>query len=137
MTGNLLFDLLISAGGVAALVALSFALGALKSATVDEAVARERLSFDEPDFQPARWLVDAKGRAAAAIDHRGGEAAFVFAIGDGVGTRRMRLGAVNASAEGSAVTVLLGDLTRRKLLLAAPTENAAKEWAALLQGQKT
>lgn len=136
VTGNLYLDLLVSAGGVALLAAISYALGAWRTATADEAAARERLAFDEPDFSPVRWYIDAKGRAAVATSGDGREVAVVFAVGDALATRRMKTGALRVRQSGAALDVLLGDFSRRKLALEAPDAATARAWAAALGAEQ-
>jgi hypothetical protein len=137
MTGDLVQDLLISAAGVGVIVVLTYLLGAWRNVRVDETSARERLEFDEPDFQPAVWMVGADGKAAAALSGDGGEIAVVFALGDGLATRRMRRGAASIAARGSVVTILLGDATKSKISLPAPDAAAAAQWTARLRGTGT
>ncbi|MBY0422778.1 MAG: hypothetical protein K2Q06_10785 [Parvularculaceae bacterium] len=132
MTGDPLLDLVISLAGVAALVGLAFLLGATKTLVVDEAAARERLSFDEPDFRPEAWLVDGRGRSAVALSSDGTEAAVVFAVGDGLATRRFRVGAMPASAEGARLVVGLKDVSRPSVAIDAPDAAAAARFVALL-----
>ncbi|HXI86386.1 MAG TPA: hypothetical protein VNH64_02930 [Parvularculaceae bacterium] len=132
MTGNLNLDLVISLGGVALMVAISWALGAWRSVKADEASAPERLAFDEPDFKPAEWFFSADGKAAAAISESGEDVAFVFALGDSLGTRRMRKGAARIATEGRDVTAALGDISAPPLKLRAPDEAAAARWAGRL-----
>lgn len=133
MTGNLYLDLLISLAGIGVMVGVSFLLGAWKNAPVDAASAMDRLAFDEPDFNPVRWMIGADKRAAAALSP-GGEAAFIFAQGDGLATRRFKLGAFKVEQEGTAVTVSFGDVTKPKIRLAAVTEIDAADWAGSLRG---
>jgi len=132
MTGNLYLDLLISFAGIGVMVGVSFLLGAWKNAPVDAASAVDRLAFDEPDFAPARWMISADKRAAAALS-AGGEAAFVFAQGDGLATRRLSHGAFKVEQEGREVIVSFGDITKPKIRLVAGGEAEAAEWAGSLR----
>ena len=134
MTGNLYLDLLISFAGIGVMVGVSFLLGAWKNAPVDAASAIDRLAFDEPDFAPARWMMSADKRAAAALSAAGGEAAFVFAQGDGLATRRLSHGAFKVEQEGREVIVSFGDITKPKIRLVAGGEAEAAEWAGSLRG---
>ncbi|HRX39496.1 MAG TPA: hypothetical protein P5072_08685, partial [Parvularculaceae bacterium] len=72
-------------------------------------------------------------RAAAALS-AGGEAAFIFEQGDGLATRRLKLGAFKVAQEGATVTVSFGDLTKPKIRLVAVTEIDAADWAGSLRG---
>ncbi len=134
MTGNLYLDLLISLGGVAVLVLVSFLLGGWKSAKLDEAAARDRLAFDEPDFRPSEWLFGGDGKSAAALSEDGAEAAFVFALGDGLATRRAALGAVPVKVDGDKVVASLHDPSKWALTLAAGSPEEAARWAGRLSG---
>ncbi len=134
MTGDLYLDLLISLGGVAVLVAVSFVLGGWKSAQIDESGARERLAFDEPDFLPSLWLFGADGKGAAAVSQDGAEAAFVFTLGDGLATRRVRIGAVPIEAKQGDVIATLRDPSKWVLKLAAGSPEEAARWAGRLTG---
>lgn len=127
MTGNLYLDLAISVAAIAVMVAISWALGAWRTIPVEEAAAKERLAFDEPDFAPRRWLMSRDGKAAAALS--GDEAAFVFANGDSLATRRYPLGAFKVSAEGEAIIAAIPDPSRPKIRLTARDAAEAAEWA--------
>jgi hypothetical protein len=137
MTGNTLLDLAISLAGIAVLVAISWALGALRRVGVDEAGARDRLAFDEPDFTPAQWFFGRDGRAAAALSPDGAEAAFVFANGDRLATRRLRTGSFNIAADGAAAVARIGDVTMPRIRLAAGDAATAAQWAQRLGGAST
>lgn len=135
MTGDILLDLAISLGGIAALVAASWLLGGWRTAWASLEAARERLAFDEPDFAPADWCVGVDGKAAAAID-AGGALAVVFVVGDSLATRRLAPGAVDARVDGSSVVVRLGDISRRDVRLAAADEREARAWLGRLGGRR-
>ena len=137
MTGNLLLDLALSAGGVLLLLALSWALGAWKSTPVDEAAARDRLAFDEPDFAVSDIFVAADGRTAAAVSTNGAEAAVVFQVGDRTATRRFPVGSRPVATEGGTITVRLGEISRPNLPLVAADAAEAAAWARRLQGAET
>lgn len=134
MTGNLLLDLLISAGGVAVLVGLSAFLGAWKSTRIDDASARERIRFDEPDFPLGDVAVSADGKAAVAFGADGREAVVVFAVGDGIASRRIAISGAIVSLAGEAVEIALSDPTRRRIRLLAPDAATGARWAGALSG---
>lgn len=134
MTGNPWLDLLISFGGVAVLVGLSFALGGWRSLALDDVLARDRLAFDEPDFIAKDLFISADGKAAAAISEAG-EAVFLFALGDGVATRRLPRGAAKVRTEGKSVVATIGDVSRSRIKLAAADESEAARWAGRLGGE--
>lgn len=133
MTGDLSLDLLISVAAIALMVGISWVMGAWRNVRVDEASAAERLAFDEPDFVPVRWMVGADGKAAAALSENG-EAAFVFAVGDSLATRRFGPGACRIGREGEAVVARLADPSKPALRLRAPNAEIAAEWAGGLGG---
>jgi hypothetical protein len=134
MTGNLYLDLAISLAGVAILVAVSYALGAWRSATLDEDAAVERLAFDEPDFRPGEFFASRDGKSAVLVSQDRSEVAFVFPVGDGLSTRRLRAGGFPVTAQGSAVLAVLRDPSRWTLKLAAADEAEAERWAGRLSG---
>lgn len=134
MTGNLAIDLAISLAGIALMVGVSFLIGAWRSAPVSEAAARERLAFDEPDFEPSRFMVSGDGRAAAAMSGAGDEAAFVFSVGDRLATRRFRRGAFKVRREGGEVVAEISDPSMPKLRLIARNAEEAADWAGGLNG---
>lgn len=132
MTGNVLIDLLISITGVAVLVGVSWALGAFRTVKTDLAAAADRVAFDEPDFRPAEWLFDEGAAAAAALSEDGREVVFVFGVGDKLGSRRMRVGAVPVTLDGTSVSAQTGDVTRGRIRLRAPDADTAARWARRL-----
>jgi hypothetical protein len=73
-------------------------------APVDEAQARDRLAFDEPDFKPGRWLLDEDGKAALA-EGEGGDFALVARLGADLVTRRFRPGGAKAKVESGALFI--------------------------------
>ncbi len=136
MTGNLAIDLAISLAGIAVLVALSLALGAMRSAVVTLDTAAERLAFDEPDFLPREWMVGMDGKSAAALSAGGDETALVFAVGDGFASRRFRRGKVGLEKDGAAIIFRLGEPSRGTVTLAAPDEAVAAQWLLRLAGRR-
>lgn len=136
MTGHLVLDLAISLGGIVLLVALSYTLGAFRTVTVTEETARERLAFDEPDFRPSEWFVGADQKSAAVLSQGGAETALVFAVGDGLATRRFRQGSVSVEHEGTDVLFILGEPSRRAVRLKAVDGTAAERWVLRLAGRR-
>ena|SRR3990167_335107 len=131
-----LVEIAISLAGVVILIGLAWALGATRSIAVTEEAAIDRLAFDEPDFRPGEWLIGADGKSAAAISVDGVEAAVVFAVGDGLGTRRFRQGDVNIEQSGSGLTFKFGEPSLRSLRLLALSESAAAQWVLRLAGPR-
>ena len=123
----------ISLAGVLVLVLVSFLLGGLKSAAVTREAAAERLAFDEPDFRAAEWMVGADGKAAATVSIDGAEAALIFAIGDGLASRRFRRGGVALRRDGSTLLIDTREPSLWGLKLKAPDEASAAEWLLHLQ----
>lgn len=136
MTGNAILDLLISIAGVALMIGLSFALGALRSVAVTKEAAEERLSFDEPDFKAGSWFVGADNKSAAALSADGGETALVFAVGDGLATRRFSHGAVGVEKTGTTLIFRLGEPSLPRLRLNASDESVAEQWVLRLAGPR-
>lgn len=125
----MLIEIAISAAVTAALIAISYFLGAWRSVSVDESSARDRIAFDEPDFHVGAILVGSDGKAAIALDEGRGEGALVFALGDGVATRRFKLGSLSATAEKSTLTIALRDVSKWRVRIDAASSAAAVEWA--------
>ena len=118
MTGNAFLDLAISLTGVAALVGLAFLLGATKTLVLDEASAQERLAFDEPDFRVGEWMIDTGGRSAIALSSDGGEVVVLFVLGDGLASRRFKVGGLPVSFDGRRLRIRLDDLSKPSVDLA-------------------
>lgn len=132
MTGDLILDLAISVAGIIILVAISFLFGAMRTADVTQRSASERLSFDEPDFDPAEWFVGTDAKAAAAVSADGRETALVFAVGDGLATRRLGRASVDIQRAGAVVSFRLGEPSLSTLRLVAPDETTAEQWVLRL-----
>ena len=131
-----LVEVAISLSGIAILIGLAWALGATRSVAVTADVAVERLAFDEPDFKPGEWFIGADGKSAAAASVDGHETAVVFAVGDGLATRRFRHGAVGIEKAGTSLLFKIGEPSLRTLRLAAPDESAAAHWVLRLAGPR-
>ncbi len=128
MTGNLLLDSLISLAAIALMVGLAWAFFRAPAAPVSQQAAADRLAFDEPDFRPVRWLLDAKGRAALA-EGASGEIALVSRLGVDLVTRRFPAAALKAAEEAGALVIRPSDPGSRKLVIEA---DGAAEWARKL-----
>ena len=128
MDSQLIIEFGVSFAGVAMLVALSYFLGAWRSAAIDEASARDRLAFDEPDFTPSAILIGADRKAAATRSVDGRELALIFTLGDGLATRRYRSGAVEAQIDGAAVVIQTREPSLRRLRLQAGDAAQAAQW---------
>lgn len=89
MTGDLLTDSAISLGAILLIVLATRLAFRHQSPLVTEAVAAERLAFDEPDFDPARWLFDDNWRGAVA-ESDSGEYAIIVRLGADLVTRRFK-----------------------------------------------
>lgn len=121
MTGDVVVDLAISLVGVAILVGLARLIFGKIEPSLDVAKAAERLSFDEPDFEPIDWLLDENAKAALARNSAG-EIAIVAAHGDGLVTRRAGAGRVQAEYRDGGLTVDPIDHTMRRTRFAADRE---------------
>lgn len=136
MTGNLLIDLAISFAGIVVLVGVSFLFGAMRSATVTDRAAAERLAFDEPDFRAGEWLIGADGKSAAALSADSAETALVFAVGDRLASRRFRHGAIGLEREGATVIFRVSEPSLPRVRLTAPDEHSAEQWVLRLAGRR-
>lgn len=134
MTGSLVVDLLISLAGIFVLVGVSYAFGGWRDAAVSEAEAAERLAFDEPDFSPGEWIVGADGKTAVALSADGREIAIVFAVGDGVASRRFSRDAVAWETRADGLLLRLNEPSRGGVTLAAPDSETAARWRSRLAG---
>ena len=131
-----LIEIAISLSGIAILIGLSWALGATRSAAVTIDSAVDRLAFDEPDFKPGVWFIGADGKSAAAASVDGHETALVFAVGDGLATRRFARGAVGVETAETSLLFKMGEPSLRTLRLVAPDESAAADWVLRLAGPR-
>jgi len=136
MGPELIAELAVSVMGVAILVGVSWLLGAMKSAKVTMEAAIDRLSFDEPDFSAGEWFVGADGKGAAVISADGRETAVVFALGDGLGTRRFRHGAMGMERHGAAIKILMNEPSLGAVNVIAPNETTAEQWILKLAGAR-
>ncbi|MEM9704819.1 MAG: hypothetical protein AAF850_01940 [Pseudomonadota bacterium] len=128
MTGNPLFDLLISVVGILALVGFSVSLGGLSTIDITREGACERLAFDEPDFEPETWLIDDRKRSAFAVNRKG-ELAVIFPMGAEAATRRFAPGAFTCDIIGREVTIRADDHTWRAITLRTDDPLTAARWA--------
>lgn len=128
MDGDLISEMAVSVGGIAILVAVAWLLGATRSASVEPEAAVDRLTFDEPDFSPRDWFWSEDRKSAAAISADGGELALVFALGDGLATRRLKSTGVRASVSGADVLFEIGEPSLTRLRVRAKDEAEAREW---------
>lgn len=132
----MLAEIAVSVFGVAFLILVAWLLGATKSVVVTKESATNRLSFDEPDFNVAEFFISATGKSAAAISADGSETALVFAIGDGLGTRRFRHGAIGVEKRGNAVIFNTGEPSLGEIQLVATDDNQADQWILRLAGAR-
>jgi len=130
VTGNLFIDSAISLSAIALMVAAAWIAFRQPPVPVDEKQARERLAFDEPDFSPARWLLDREGRAALAegVD---GDFALVFRVGVDLVTRRFPAGNGVAKLQGGALVVRPADPGAISVALKG---DGAADWARKITG---
>ncbi len=131
MTGNVVIDLAISLTGVAILVVLARLIFGKVDTPFGLDSVRERLAFDEPDFQAVDWLID-EGAKAALARNEAGEMAIVTAHGDGLVTRRIAAGRMRAHYGDGKITVDPVDHTTGRTHFAADSETA-RAWLAHLQ----
>ena len=93
----------------------------------DQDAAAKRLHFDEPDFEPSRWLTsEAKG--AALVANSNNELAVIRTAGANYVTRRLIPGSVAAQRNGKSLGLSMSDHTFNKLTIDAPNEEQARAW---------
>ena len=131
MTGNTLIDLAISIGGVILLVGLARLIFGVQSAALTRAAASDRLAFDEPDFEPAEWLVSESGAVAV---NQAGEAALIKPLGDGLVSRRFSVKDLRWRRDGLQLMIEAPDHAFSNLMVSASSEDEAQRWAARLNG---
>ncbi len=122
MTGNAILDLAISIAGVSLLVLLARLIFGHGGRGIDRAAAAERLSFDEPDFEPIDWLI---GEGAALARNDAGELAVVMVHGDGLVTRRLGAASPAPIYRDGALTSPRPDGTAREVHFTLPEDQAA------------
>lgn len=128
MTGNILVDLGIALGGVLLLAALARAVFGTVSIAMTQSAAAERLAFEEPDFEPAAWLVDEKAGAAVARNDAG-DIATIVAQGDRFVVRRLSRDAPGIHYTEGRLHIAPPDHTSRPVLVAVDPDKAG-EWGA-------
>jgi hypothetical protein len=131
MTGNFFIDALISITGIAAIVLIARLVFPASAIRITEATARERIAFDEPDFAPLHWLLDAQGRAALA-EGAAGDFILISPQGLDVVTRRFRAGAAKVWEQAGVLNVKLLDVTLPKVSIA---DKGAAQWAMKLTNE--
>lgn len=125
MTGNLYIDLAVSLGGILFVVALIRFMFADADVEISEQLAIDRLKFDEPDFEPAAWLIDDQAKIALARSDSG-EIAVVKAMGGDFITRRFARGVAIASIQNNMLTIEPTDHTWRAVSLNVSEVDAAQ-----------
>jgi hypothetical protein len=115
------------------LVLLSWALGGWETAKIDLAAAQERTAFDHPDFTAQRWLVARDGAAALAASDDGREMIVVFPNGDRLVTRRGAAQRFDVTIDGDLISLKIGDIAGRRLLVRAADAAEAVGLMALLR----
>lgn len=118
---HLLLALMLSVGGVIAIVLVCWLAGGTRTAVIADAeAARAQLGHDEPSFQAAHVLVAGDGRAALLASDDGADVAAVVVFGDKLVTRRFGRGGIRTVAlgeqpAGRVLTVLTEDPTCRRI----------------------
>ncbi len=134
MTGNVLIDLAISFIGITILVGLARLIFPNAGADIFSAAAvRDRLAFDEPDFEIDALLVDAERSAALAIN-KTGDLALVKKAGDGLVTRRARPGDLQCDRNGADLSLTVPDHTFHGFAIRAANDSDAQQWAVRIAG---
>lgn len=125
MTGNLLVDSLISIAGIAVLVLVARLLFPAGRQTISKDDAKERLTFEEPDFEAIDWLIDDQGKCALA-QGAAGEFALIRKLGLDLVVRRFPGEAVRASLEDGRLILRFADASFSRASLASAD---APAWA--------
>lgn len=112
MTGSAYIDLAISVVGIALLVFLARMIFPGGRANLTLELAKQRLQFDEPDFAPTNWVVDA-GDGSALARNADGEVALVYVHGGDVATRRAPASTVQMSYADGILIIAKIDHTSR------------------------
>jgi hypothetical protein len=113
--------LVLSVGGVTAIVLVCWLAGGARTAVIADAeAARIQLQYDEPTFQAAHVLVAGDGRTALLASGGGTDVAAVMVFGDKLVTRRFGRGAIREVAlreqpAGRILSVLTDDPTCRRI----------------------
>lgn len=128
MTGADFLEIGVSVLAIIALIVATWFAGALRTVSVTLESARERLNFDEPDFEPGDWLVGADGRAAISVASNLRGSALVFALGDGLVSRRAPPAKLSVSVAGANLVVGLNELSVAPIVIKAGNEAEAKNW---------
>ncbi|WP_425409043.1 hypothetical protein [Hyphococcus sp.] len=125
MTGDYIIDSVISLAAIGLMVFVAWVMFRTPFKPVTQEEARERLAFDEPDFTPAHWLVDDKGKAVF-VEGADGDYALVSRLGLDLVTRRFQGEAVRATEQSGALRIKPLDPGSRAVTVSAPE---AAAWA--------
>ncbi|MCB2113121.1 MAG: hypothetical protein KDD85_06175 [Parvularculaceae bacterium] len=136
MGPGLITELAFSVLGAAIVVVVTWLFGALKSARVTPQAASDRLAFDEPDFAAGEWMIGADGKSAAVVSADARETAVVFVLGDGLGTRRFRRGAVSLERDGAELTFRINEPSLGAVSIMARNDAEAEQWVLRLAGAR-
>ena len=135
MTGNVLIDLAISIIGIAILVGLArLVFPKAGAAAINDAMVRDRLAFDEPDFEIAAFILDAAQGAAIAAG-ADGDIVLIKKAGEGLATRRTHPGEAACARDGDRLTVTISDHTFRGFSLKTASDAEAQQWAVRITGE--
>lgn len=118
---DLLLALVLSVGGVIAIVLVCWLAGGTRTAVIAGAeAARAQVGQDEPTFRAAHVLVAGDGRSALLASDGGADVAAVMVLGDKLVTRRFGHGSIRdvtlrEQPAGRVLTVLTDDPTCRRI----------------------
>jgi hypothetical protein len=126
-----LLQLLISAGGIAVMVALCWALfGRASSPLPDVDTLAEKLTRDIPGFRAGKIALSRDAQAALAENLRDGSVYLALVRGDGVVTRRLSRG-IGIARHGEHLALRFKDFTLKGASLDL---SDAESWEAKLNG---
>lgn len=127
MTKEVLISQVIAVLVVVILGGLCWILFGRRPHLLDKEAAAKRLNFDEPDFEPSRWLTSETNGAALAANTNN-EIAVIRTAGANYVTRRLIPGSDTVQRNGKSLRLSMSDHTFRKLTIDAPNEAEARAW---------
>ena len=126
-------EMLIAPLGIALLVALSWALGGLRSAGLQDGTAEHRFREDYPAASFDRVCVSAD-RHTALLALSGGHVGLVFTSGSKLGTRLLKPGDVRSVVENSnGLRIGLSDLALTRVDVAIGDRDERADWKVRLE----
>ena len=114
------------------LVIISRLLFGGKKTQFDQTTIEDRVSFDEPDFQPKSWL---HAETASLTVNDRGEVVAIKAHGDHLITRRATIDDIEAESVGKTLKILGFDSLFGDVSMGVESDEEARAWAMRLTGK--